>query len=214
MLIEIPKNNIQEGKIIIRQAKPIPEEGLQYAKFLNEASEGFFQSMLGNATYDIISEAYVKTNNDYSYENTYFIEYDNSIVGMISGYSKPQKDGFDDKILKRSVAGSKIKIKIFSITGRILSHFIGPKSNDEYYIQAIAISSDMRGVGLGQKLLNYIERFCLENGCSVLSLDVSSKNTTAIKAYNKFGMKVSSYWPNFLKLPPVFTRMEKQLMDF
>lgn len=214
MPIEISRNNAQDGKIIIRQAKPIPEEGLQYAKYLNVAAEGFFKSMLGNATYDIISEAYVKSNNDYSFENTYFIEYDNSIVGMISGYTKTQKDGFDGKILSRSAAGSKLKIRIFTITGRILSHFIGPKSNDEYYIQAIAISNDMRGMGLGQKLLNYIERFCLEKGCSVLSLDVSSKNTTAIKAYNKFGMKVSSYWPNFLKLPPVFTRMEKQLMDF
>lgn len=211
MSIEIANNKIQDEPILIREAKPDLDEGLLFAQFLNEASEGFFKAILGNETFEIISEAYVKSNNDFSFENAFFIEYNGEIVGMVSGYTKSEKVGFKRKILSKSTKGSKFRIRMFSVIGRILSHFLGPRGKDEFYIQAIAISSPMRGKGLGQKLLEHIADKSIERGSKTLSLDVSSKNTKAINSYTIFGMKVSSYWPNFLKLPPVFTRMEKQL---
>ena len=51
----------------------------------------------------------------------------------------------------------------------------------------------------------------IKKGSKTLSLDVSSKNENAISSYKKFGMEISSFWPDFLKLPPVFTRMVKEL---
>ena len=49
-------------------------EGLAFARYLNEASEGYFKSMLGPKTYEIIADAFVKSNNEYSYENAAMIE--------------------------------------------------------------------------------------------------------------------------------------------
>jgi ribosomal protein S18 acetylase RimI-like enzyme len=69
----------------------------------------------------------------------------------------------------------------------------------------------MHGKGLGQRLLKHSCEIARKKGSKTLSLDVSSKNENAINSYKKFGMEISSFWPDFLKLPPVFTRMVKEL---
>ena len=202
---------MNDQTVRIRNGNPEFEEGLLFAEYLNEASEGFFRSILGQETYEIIAEAYVKSNNNYSHENVFIVEYKNEVVGMVSGYTKSEKECFKRNILSQSSQGSKFKILMFSIIGLILSRFLGPRRKDDFYIQAIAINRQLRGKGLGQKLLAHIAEKAMEKRSGTLSLDVSSKNTKAIKSYHKFGMKVSSKWPNFLNIPPIFTRMEKRL---
>lgn len=172
---EISSSNIQDDTIIIREAKPDLEEGLVMAQFFDEASEGFFFKMLGIKTYEIIADAFVKSNNEYSFENVLMIEYKGKIVG------------------------------------KVLSRFLGPCGKEDYYLQSIAVSSQMRGKGLGQRLLKHSGEIAIKKGSKTLSLDVSSKNKNAINSYKKFGMEVFSVWPNFIKLPPVFTRMMKEL---
>ena len=73
-------NYIQDDTIIIREAKPDLEEGLVFAQLFDEASEGFFKSMLGIKTYEIIADAFFKSNNEYSFENAMIIEYKSKIV--------------------------------------------------------------------------------------------------------------------------------------
>ena len=208
---EITSSNIQDDAIIIREAKPDLEEGLVFAQLFDEASEGFFKSMLGIKTYEIIADAFVKSNNEYSFENVTMIEYKSKIVGMVSGYTYTEKQGYNKNILSQFTNGAKLRIMMFSLTGRILSHFLGPRGNEDYYLQAIAVSSQMRRKGLGQRLMKHSEEIAIKKGSKTLSLDVSSKNQKAINSYNKFGMKTFSFWPNFFKLPPVFTRVVKEL---
>jgi len=100
---------------------------------------------------------------------------------------------------------------MFSLAGRILSHFLGPRGKEDYYLQAIAVSSQMRRKGLGQRLMKHSGEIAINKGSKTLSLDVSSKNEKAINSYKKFGMETFSFWPNILILPPVFTRMVKEL---
>ena len=208
---EISIGNIQDDTIIIREAKPDLEEGLVFAQLFDEASEGFFKSMLGIKTYEIIADAFVKSNNEYSFENVTMIEYKRKIVGMVSGYTYAEKEGFKRKILSQFPKGAKLRIMMFSVAGRMLSRFLGPRGKEDYYLQAIAVSSEMRGKGLGQRLLKSSREIAIKKGSKTLSLDVSSKNEKAINSYNKFGLDIFSYWPNFLKLPPIFTRMVKEL---
>jgi len=202
---------IKDDLILIRKAKPDLDEGIAFAHYFNEAAEGFFKSTLGERAFEIIADAYVKTNNEYSYENVVVIEYKGDIVGMASGYTYFEKVGFEKRILSEFKAGAKFRIRVFSLISKFLSRALGPRCDDEYYLQAIAISSEVRGKGLGQRLLNHSQGIAIEKGARLLSLDVSSKNENAISSYNKFGMSVASNWPNFLGIPPVFTRMVKKL---
>jgi ribosomal protein S18 acetylase RimI-like enzyme len=167
--------------------------------------------MLGIKTYEIIAYAFLKSNNAYSFENAMMMEYQSKIIGMISGYTYAEKQGFKKNILSDFPKGAKLRIILFSLVGKILSRFLGPREKEDYYLQAIAVSRQMRRKGLGQRLMKHIGEIAINKGSKTFSLDVSSKNENAIKSYKKFGMEVSSYWPNFLKLPPVFTRMVKKL---
>ena len=189
---------------------PLSVSGIIVGSFV-AASEGFFKSILGIKTYEIIADAFVKSNNEYSFENAMMIEYNSKIVGMVSGYTYAEKEGFKKKILSQFPGGAKLRIMMFSVVGNVLSRFLGPRGKEDYYLQSIAVSSQMRGKGLGQRLLKHSGEMAINKGSKTLSLDVSSKNENAINSYKKFGMKVTSFWPNFLKLPPVFTRMVKEL---
>jgi len=91
--LEVSSGKIQDDSIIIREAKPDLEEGLVFAQFFDEASEGFFKKMLGVKTHEIIADAFVKSNNEYSFENVTMIEYKSKIVGMVSGYTYTEKQG-------------------------------------------------------------------------------------------------------------------------
>lgn len=208
---EIFRDKIYDDTIIIREAKPDLEEGLLFAQYFDEASEGFFKSILGIKTYEIIADAFVKSNNEYSFENAMIIEYKSKIVGMVSAYTYAEKQGFKKNILSEFPRGAKLRIMMFSIVGKILSRFLGPRGKEDYYLQSIAVSIQMRGKGLGQRLMKHSSEIAINKGSKTLSLDVSSKNENAINSYKKFGMEIFSFWPNFLKLPPVFTRMVKEL---
>ena len=208
---EILSGIIHDDSIIIREAKSDLEEGLVFAQLFDEASEGFFKKMLGIKTYEIIADAFVKSNNEYSFENVMMIEYESKIVGTVSGYTYAEKEGYKKNILSQFPGGAKLRIMMFSIVGKVLSRFLGPRGEEDYYLQSIAVSSQMRGKGLGQRLLRHSGKIAIKKGSKTLSLDVSSKNENAINSYKKFGMEVFSFWPNFSKLPPVFTRMVKEL---
>ncbi len=207
---ELPISN-QDPTIIIRKGKPDLEEGLVFAELFDQASEGFFRSVLGTKMHEIIAEAYVKSNNEYSFENASIIDYNNTVVGMVSGYTLAEKEGFKKNILTQFSKGARLRIMVFAVIGRMLLRFMGSIGEEDYYLQAIAIKSQMRGKGLGQKLLKHSSEIAIKKGAKTLSLDVSSKNEKAIKSYKRFGMKIISSWPNFLKIPSIFTRMMKEL---
>jgi len=195
--------NIDE--IVIRAAKPQFKEGLVYAELFNETSEGFFKSMLGKEAYRIIADAYVNPNNEYSYENVAFAEYQNEICGMVAGYTTSEKKRFHKKIDRNR------RTLLFTVVSNFLSRFLGPKGTDEYYLQAIIVDEKMRGKGVGEILMKYIEEKAVEKGAKTLSLDVSGKNDKARTLYKRKGMIIDSLWPKMPLLPHIFVRMIKKL---
>src|SRR5210317_556582 len=117
---EIFSGKIQDDAIKIREAKPDLEEGLVFAQFFDEASEGFFKSILGIKTYEIIADAFVKSNNEYSFENAMMIEYRSKIVGMVSGCTFAEKEGFKKNILFQFPGKAKPRIMMFSVIAKVL----------------------------------------------------------------------------------------------
>ena len=87
---------MDQRSIVLRPAKPIFDEGLMYARYLNEAAEGFFGFMLGRRVSDIIATAYIQPDHDFSHQNVTFAEHDKVIVGMASGYTAEQHRRFSE----------------------------------------------------------------------------------------------------------------------
>lgn len=212
-MIEKLNNDFNKNKmeIVIRKAKPEYKEGLVFAALFDKTSEGFFSKILGEEAYEIIAEAFVKPNNEYSFENVSFAVEGENICGMVSGYTFEMKKKFQSRILAQSKQGKKGAIQRFHFIESLLMRAMGVKKPTEYYLQSIIVAENYRGLGLGKKLMNWIENDAIEKSSQIMSLDVASKNMRAISLYQHQGMTIDSYWPRFPLFPSVFTRMVKKL---
>ena len=196
---------------LLRPARPEYDEGLLFARYIDEAAEGFFGFMLGRNSQSIIAKAFIEPGHTLSYENVIFAEKGGEVVGMSSSFSGVQHREFSEGPLKKAAVRSAVRMKIvrtlFSPLWRILESI----PNDDFYIQGIAVEPQLRGKGIGSVLMNDLESRARLNGSLRLSLDVSAKNKGAQKLYEKLGMVVVSKWPSTRILPTVFVRMSKDL---
>jgi GNAT superfamily N-acetyltransferase len=78
------------------------------------------------------------------------------------------------------------------------------------YIRGMAVLPAARSHGLGQLLLEEIERFAVQNGCRRLFLSTTPFLHRAIRLYESFGFHPTNEGPHDLFGTPLFT-MEKAL---
>lgn len=58
------------------------------------------------------------------------------------------------------------------------------------YIDDLCVDKDARNLGIGKKLYNYVLNYAKSIGCYNVTLNVWAENKSAIKFYEKMGMKV------------------------
>jgi ribosomal protein S18 acetylase RimI-like enzyme len=203
---------MDQHSIIFRAAKPTFDEGLVFARYLDEAAEGFFRLMLGRRAMEIIATAFARTDHDLSFQNVTFAERDGVIVGMVSGYTAEQHRRSSNRPLKQAAGRNNIRFMVVSILCAPLLRIINTIADGDFYLQAIAVDGALRGEGVGSSLLNFIEDRARNTGSARLALDVSAKNEGARKLYRQRGMIVESQWPKRLAIPGLrFLRMTKAL---
>ncbi|UCF79074.1 MAG: GNAT family N-acetyltransferase [Candidatus Eiseniibacteriota bacterium] len=196
----------------LRPANPTENDGLAFARYLDQAAEGFFGFMLGRRARHIIAAAFAQPGHDLSYENVTFAERDNVIVGMVSGYTATQHRRSSRRPLEEAAGRPNVRMRIVQILFAPLKRIIDSIADDNFYLQAIAVDKELRGEGLGALLMDFIEDRARERGAMRLSLDVSAKNQWARRFYERRGMVVESQWPRRLKIPVLkFYRMTKPL---
>jgi len=68
-------------------------------------------------------------------------------------------------------------------------HYSGKSCEpDHVYIQP-----EYQGLGLGNKMFDYVERYCKEKGCESLELNTYVQNTSSHKFYYNLGYKILGY---------------------
>jgi ribosomal protein S18 acetylase RimI-like enzyme len=203
----MPKPSIK-----FRTANPIFEEGRVYARYLDQAAEGFFRFMLGRRSVDKIATAFTQPGHDLSYKNVTFAEREKVIVGMVSGYTAEQHRRSSDRPLKQAAGRFNLRMMVISTLFAPLFRIIDTIADNDFYIQAMAVDKELRGEGVGSTLMDFAEDHARANGSTRLSLDVSAGNQGARKLYEHRGMTVESQWPKRLAIPGVkFFRMVKAL---
>ncbi len=200
-----------QHKIILRAANPTFEEGLDFARYLDQAAEGFFRIMLGRKAANIVATAYMQPNNDYSYQNATFVERDGVTVGMVSGYSADQHRRFMKHPLKLAPGYRTLRMVRVALCCAPFQRFLEFLAEGDFYIQAIAVDKKLRGEGIGSTLIDAIEEQARAAGATRLSLGVSTKNKGARRLYERRGMTIESVCPSLSFLPPVIARMTKSL---
>jgi ribosomal protein S18 acetylase RimI-like enzyme len=195
-----------------RAAKPTFDEGRKFARYLDEAAEGFFRFMLGRRAVDIIAKAFTQPDHDLSYQNVTFAERDKVIVGMVSGYTAEKHRRSSLRPLKQAAGRRNLRMMVVSILFAPLLRIISTIADGDFYLQAIAVDKELRGEGVGSALMDSVEDCARAGGSTRLSLDVSASNNGARKFYGRRGMTVESQWPKRLAIPGLrFLRMTKAL---
>lgn len=68
-------------------------------------------------------------------------------------------------------------------------HYAGKSCEpDHVYIQP-----EYQGLGLGNKMFDYVEKYCKEKGCESLEINTYVQNTSSHKFYYNLGYKILGY---------------------
>jgi len=206
------KDNMDRDSIVLRAAKPTLDEGLAFARYLDEAAEGFFRIMLGRRAEHIIATAFLQPDHDLSHENVTFAERQDVIVGMVSGYTAEQHRRSSRQPLKEAAGRRNLRMRIVLILFAPLMRIIDSIADDDFYLQAIAVDKELRGDGVGSVLMDFLKGRARASGSTRLSLDVSARNEGARRFYERRGMIVESQWPKRLPIRALkFYRMTRML---
>ncbi len=198
--------------INLRPANAMEDDGLVFARYLDEAAEGFFRVMLGRRARQIVATAFAQPDHDLSHQNVTFAEHDSVIVGMVSGYTAEQHGRSTRESLTRAAGRWNLRMRIVLGLASPLMQIIDSIADTDFYLQAIAVDEALRGSGVGTVLMDSLEQRAHASGCTRLALDVSGNNESARRFYERRGMTVESQWPKSLKIPAIrFYRMTKVL---
>ncbi|MDJ0834446.1 MAG: GNAT family N-acetyltransferase [Gammaproteobacteria bacterium] len=182
-------------QITLRKALPKYQEGLYFARYLDMAAEGFFHMLLGRNSADILARVYLQPDHDLSYQHVIFAELDGRIVGMYTGYSGEQHRHADPKVLGNEAGYWNLRFWIVSLLFAPMLRIIDTVDDGDFYLQAIAVDSNLQGKGIGSSLLDGVAERAIDSGASRLALDVSAANDQARQLYERRGFSIESTWP-------------------
>jgi len=203
---------MDRDSIVLRAAKPTLDEGLAFARYLDEAAEGFFRFMIGRRVEHVIATAFLQPDHDLSHQNAAFAEHEGTIVGMVSGYTAKRHRASSRRPLKEAAGRRNLRMRIVLALFAPLVRIIDSISDEDFYLQAIAVSKELRGTGVGSVLMDFLEEQARASGSTRLALDVSAKNERARRFYLNRGMNIESQWPKRLPIQALkFYRMTKIL---
>ncbi len=198
--------------VMLRAATVILDEGMVFARYLDEAAEGLFRVLLGRRVTRVIAKAYTQPGHDFSFQHVTFAERNGTIVGMVSGYTAEQHRRSSGKPLIQAAGHRMIRMIGVAALCFPLMRFIDTVPDGDFYLQAITVDQEHRGEGIGTLLLNAIEDCARHNGAVRLSLDVSTRNDGARALYERRGMRVELESPHLVFLPRTrVVRMTKML---
>ena len=90
---------------------------------------------------------------------------------------------------------------VAQLQGKIVGYLGMKPILDEGYISNVAVTSEIRGKGVGSALLERLTIYAKENGIKTISLEVRPSNAPAIALYQKFGYAEVGRRRNFYSHP-------------
>ena len=195
----------------LRPATPERDEGLVFARYLDQAADGFFALLLGRGAAGIIADAFTEPGHSLSFEHVVFAERDDVIVGMSLAYTAEQHREFSDEPLERAAGTTARRMKMVRVLLAPLWRILETVPEGDFYLQAIAVDPELRGAGIGSILLEDAVERGTRNGSARLALDVAARNSGARRLYARKGFVESSEWPSPRFVPTLFVRMTRTL---
>lgn len=104
------------------------------------------------------------------------------------------KEHYNEMIKNKEIYVAKIEDRIVGYITIIIKEKQNPsmRYRKQLDVEAMCIDENYRGKGIGTQLLNFAKQIGIENNCTDMYLTVNEENETAIKTYEKFGMRVKN----------------------
>jgi ribosomal protein S18 acetylase RimI-like enzyme len=198
--------------MVLRPATATVEEGLAFARLLEQAQEGMFRIMLGPRAGAIVAGAFARPGHELAYEHVVFAEQGGWIVGMASGYTSEAHRRFTDEPLRAAAGWRRYRMAAFTRFNRRALRFMATLADGDFYLRSLAVEPSRRGGGIGTLLMAAVEDRARDAGARCLALDVAGKNRDARRLYERLGMTVLGESPRWFGLPDTnLIRMTKPL---
>jgi GNAT superfamily N-acetyltransferase len=130
-----------------------------------------------------------------------FVEYKSSYTDEAFSATAPAPE----QIQRRMTEGP---VWVALQEGALVGTVAGVERNDGLYIRGMAVAPAARGRGIGEVLLNHLERFAAARGHKRLILSTTPFLDRAICLYERFGFARSAEGPQDLYGTPLFTMVK------
>ncbi|MHC4960320.1 MAG: GNAT family N-acetyltransferase [Planctomycetota bacterium] len=187
--------------IQLRPAQPTQADGVAFARYIDQAAEGFMRFLLGAGAEDVIARAFLVAGHDLSHEHATFAERDGVVVGMATGYTAKQHGQSSDSVLREAAGWRRFRMYAVAIVAWRLLRLLDSLPDSDYYLMAVAVDDACRGAGIGSLLIDHIEERARASGARRLALDVAVKNAGARRLYERRGFVEEARSPGVLFLP-------------
>ncbi len=182
-------------KPAIRQAEITDADAL--AKLINLAGEGIPNWLWtracveGQHPMEIGIQRARRASGGFSYTNALVADLDGAPAGMVVSYAITEAPTDDPDDLPAPIAPFVALEKLSVYT---------------WYINALAVFAERRNEGIGAQLLSAAENLARANGFNVMSIQVYSQNSGAVRLYDRLGYKLAASEPVRLHpCPPHYT---------
>ncbi len=197
---------------VLRRGRP--EDAGELARLALESSPGFFPALFTDDAPVVMWELFRHPGHVLSYEHTLVAEVAGRVTGMALAYDS--RDRALGELRTGLLLIRRLPLRTLRLAGLLLraQRVVGRLRPDEYYLSNIAVYPDLRGRGLGARLLQAVESSALRTGCRRVTLDAESDNEAAIRLYTRLGYSPVARLPilRFGNRTFEFVRMSKELV--
>ena len=182
------------SELNIRAARP--EDAKDVAPLIYSSGPRAFEFIFSNgkkqACLGFLQDCFSRKSSMFSYEHHHVVEDQGQVVAIIGAFTKSSMG-------KTQLSTG---MQIFRYLGfwggfksllrglKFESKIVKPPLSGCYYICHVGVRSDHQGLGIGEKMVAFIESVAHEKGIRKLSLDVSVINPRAQKLYERLGFSV------------------------
>ena len=155
-------------------------------------------------------------NGEFGYRNHVVVELDGQVVGAGAAYSGREAQSFMFTAL-RQIFGwyGLVSGVLVSRRGLQVERVVQAPKGDMHYITQLGVSPELRGHGIGRKLVDYLIELGRAKSRTLAALDVSVENPRAQALYERIGFTVTrelkSTMENSTARVPHHRRMEFRL---